>query len=1562
MKPGTAPTSIAPCVIDPRPQPAEAGHLLTPLQLAMVAGELSPTRWQRDLVQIDCHLDEAIDAEVLQGCFDRLAARHESLRVRLEWRGGDDHGRHAVDAIGGVPLQVRDLRSLSESDRDATIERLRAAAWTDPSDVLSPPRLRAMLLRLGDAEHVLVVTYQETVLDEHAGKLLVRELLELYDEAMTGTPCGLAPAVPFRDYLQWLDSRQDPDACHFWSDLLAEAPAPSPPPLLGVGRCDRSTAVCCGLLDRYLSEGATERLSEWVRSHGGTLNTALLAAWSVVVAHHAEDDDARFSAVFSERGPAYPNAETAVAMCFSVLPFVARGARRLPADELIGVVRDYEESAREHSVLLNDNPATRRQLGQPGAQTLIFFDEIDVNDFIHAAHPEWTHRRFELYGRNPYALAMRGFGGRRMRIQAWYNPGSYGRETVECLLDQLVQVLERLPEEDAPSGSRRLLPDDHDRRIREWSGGPVMSYEAHPLHRLIEEQTQHSPEATAVVDDAGAMSYRALDEAANRLAHSLRSQGLKTGDTVALCLGRTAMAVVAVLGVLKAGGIYVPIDASWPVDRARGALEPLHARAFVADCGRGCQAEQIAAGFGPSSPVVIYLDDPPIAPAPPGVRRLELREVTSFPPTPVAAEVTPDDIAYVIFTSGSTGTPKGVAVRHRAVCNLIDWARRAFDFGPGDRVLWVTSLGFDLSVFDLFGLLACGGSIRVASDADLQAPERLAHLLTMEPITFWDSAPQALDRLRRPLDEGRLAAGADTSQLRLVFLSGDWIPLALPGAVRRHFPNADVISLGGATEATVWSNAYPVERVEPEWRSIPYGRPIQNARYRILDESLEPCPIGVPGELYIGGDVLADGYAGDARQTRERFVADPFADSDNARLYRTGDSARWWPDGNIELLGRLDHQVKVRGYRIELGEVEHALKRHAAVRDAVAVARRTGAGENQLVAYVVRNGQTVSYADLREHLRRTLPDYMVPGAFVELDALPLTPNGKVDRRALPDPSTSQMVRERPYIEPRTPREKAVAQLFREALRMDRVGAEDSFFAIGGDSLSALGVIFSAERSGISITIDMLRTGTVAELAREAQALPPQRAVDPVGSAPQTEPVPLVPNQRWLLDRGFEQPAAYGFAAWLRPKERLDMAALEHAWRVVVDHHVGLRMRFHRAAGEIVQTVQPPGHATPIERINLRQAELDRFHVEANACARAIAQAVPLLDRLLPRLAVVHGPKQQDLLFLFIPHITTDEFSGRIVIDDLGAAYADLAAGRRPELPPATTPFPDWARRLEEHAGSDELASELAAIRALPWRKAGRLPRDSSDEANRYETASDLHRCLSRDETRSLLQAARERAVSVESVLVAALTHGVSKWTGSEHVPIDMTGNGREPLFGSRSLHRSAGYFSVIYPVMLRYASGGSDLADVDAVHAQLREAPGRGARYGLLRHAHPEAAVRDELRDLAQPEIKFNYHGLQPLCGEACPFEPAGIPLPPMLQPSDRRQYLLNLEVTCGREGGLCMAWKYSSAIHLAVTIERLADGCLENLRAWVASAMRDDREAWPVPAVGNSASMALEP
>jgi len=644
-----------------------------------------------------------------------------------------------------------------------------------------------------------------------------------------------------------------------------------------------------------------------------------------------------------------------------------------------------------------------------------------------------------------------------------------------------------------PEGKLRDLSllSEAERRliVHDWND-TSRPFERHlSLPALISRQVERTPEAPAVVYERETLSYGELDERANQLAHLLRSRGVGRGSFVGIYLTRSAEMVVALLAVLKAGAAYLPLDLSYPAARARWILSSLGCRALLTQSWHLPFVEELSADLAGLSDVVCLDRGSLGVEAGPGVewRCWTEREVRALAATEVGVEVGGDDIAYVIFTSGSTGTPKGVVVEHRAVVNLIDWVNREFSVGASDRVLFITSLCFDLSVYDIFGLLAAGGSIQVVPDEELKEPRRLVERLCEGGVTFWDSAPAALQQLLGVMGEAREELRA--SRLRLLFLSGDWVPVRMPDEVRSVVAGAEVVALGGATEATVWSNYYRVGEVGEAWASIPYGKPIQNSRYYILDRGLQNTAVGAAGDLYIGGECLSVGYINGAELTAEKFLPDPFTTQPGGRLYRTGDMARYLPDGNIEFLGRVDHQVKVRGYRIELGEVEAVLAQHPQVREAVVLARGEGAADKKLIGYMVsRAEEQPSISEVREYLRERLPEYMVPSGFVWVERMPVTANGKLDRAALPEwGEVEGGNREQEYVGPRGAVEEMLAGVWSEVLGVERVGIHDNFFELGGHSLLAMQMLIRI-RSIFDIELPLRAFFESPTIALLAQAL------------------------------------------------------------------------------------------------------------------------------------------------------------------------------------------------------------------------------------------------------------------------------------------------------------------------------------------------------------------------------------------------------------------------------------------------------------------------------------------
>ncbi len=660
-------------------------------------------------------------------------------------------------------------------------------------------------------------------------------------------------------------------------------------------------------------------------------------------------------------------------------------------------------------------------------------------------------------------------------------------------------------------------------------------------------------------------------------------------------------------------------------------------------------------------------------------------------PAPV---LTPDDLAYIIYTSGSTGTPKGVEMRHQPVVNLIDWVNKTFNVSCNDRLLFVTSYCFDLSVYDVFGILACGGSVHIASKTALREPQRLLRLLSDERITFWDSAPAALQQLVAYQGNTPIPS----NDLRLVFLSGDWIPVSLPDTIRAIYPNAKVIGLGGATEAAIWSNYYPIGEVDPNWNSIPYGKPIQNARYYVLDSQLNQCPIGVPGFLYIGGDCLASGYANEPEQTATKFIPSPFSEEPGARIYYTGDLARWMPDGNMEFLGRIDNQVKLRGFRIELGEIETVLTRHDAVKEAIVTVHQRE-GEKSLVAYLLKEeyvtDQAALFGELQLHLKIQLPEYMIPAHFMVVEHIPLTSNGKVDRNSLPAPEAIQSVGGQV---PANPTEELLAAIWADVLKRDAIYRDDHFFELGGHSLLAAQLV-SRIRDGFKIELPVrtiFESPRLSQLAADIQAV--RREVDMPSILRQAVDAPKVlsfAQQRlWFLAHLEGQNAAYNMPFALKLHGQLAAAALHQATTALIQRHECLRLCFLEVDG--IGTVERIASYDPFNVIDLSAlSDAERARQVNDQLARHGKDAFDLTSGPLFSLHLLRLGEQEHVLLCNMHHIISDGWSMGVMVRDWSELYRAATEQREPVLPELSIQYTDYAAWQKDWLRGETLKAQLS---------------------------------------------------------------------------------------------------------------------------------------------------------------------------------------------------------------------------------------------------------------------------
>ncbi|HYW71641.1 MAG TPA: amino acid adenylation domain-containing protein, partial [Pyrinomonadaceae bacterium] len=1088
-----------------------------------------------------------------------------------------------------------------------------------------------------------------------------------------------------------------------------------------------------------------------------------------------------------------------------------------------------------------------------------------------------------------------------------FNPDRYSRETVAVFANHLAAVVaEALGNtEKRLADFKMLTAGERQRVLSEWNQTERL-YTPPCLHQIFETQVERFPHAVALRAGETRLTYAELNARANQLAHGLSQQGVGPEVPVGICLERSVEMVVAVLGVLKAGGAFVPLDPAYPLERLQYVIEEINPPVVLTQAP---VAERLPAHWGQ----VVCLDE-------------ESARFSSFPKTNPDSQVQPENPAYVIYTSGSTGRPKGVIVPHTGLGNVAASQSGILGIQPNGRVLQFASLSFDAAMFDLMMAWGSAGEVCLIPQNSLPLGRDLRQLLIDYGVTTVTLPPTALATL--PDDE--------FPDLSTITVAGEACSTAL---VERFSPGRRFFNLYGPTEATIWSTA--TECVAGNGKPL-IGKPIDNVTAYILDERMEPLPIGVAGELYVGGIGLARGYWGLPDLTAEKFVPHPFSTAAGARLYRTGDLARFRADGQIDFLGRLDHQVKLRGFRIELGEIEAVLKQHAAIQDALVIVREDNPDDRRIVAYFVpREQRPPTAGDLISFLRQKLPEHMMPQAFVAIEQVPLTPNGKVDRRRLMAPDTGRPDLEEAFVEPSGEAEQTLARIWSAVLRVERVGSHDNFFALGGDSILAMQVAARADEAGLRLLPrHMFQHQTIAELALVAGTAVPIQAEQGIV----TGAVPLTPVQSWFFEQNLPEAHHYNQAVMLEVQEKLDLSS----WKELVQHllrqHDALRMRYRQEETGWQQFNAGIDEGIPFEYFDLSALPENQQTAFIEQQAKALQASLSLANGPLLRVALFDpGLSQPARLLVAIHHLVVDGVSFRIILEHLQTGYGQARRGEPLDFGKKTTSFKYWAESLREYARSAALEAEQPYWLEMARAETAALPVDYRDGANTIESARRVQVSLGTDETRALLQEVPAAyRTQINDVLLTSVAQAFQAWTGERNLLISLEGHGREEINEDLDVSRTVGWFTSEFPMLLTLAAAGSEFQALPMVKEQLRSIPQKGIGYGLLRYLGDER-VGEQLRQMPRPEVSFNYLGqFDQVLDRSGPF---GIARESKGRTQSERGHLPCLIQINGSiiAGSLQLTWSYSENVFSRTTIERLAEGFLTSLKALIAHCQSPD-------------------
>ncbi|MGG0219378.1 amino acid adenylation domain-containing protein [Bacillus mycoides] len=1025
------------------------------------------------------------------------------------------------------------------------------------------------------------------------------------------------------------------------------------------------------------------------------------------------------------------------------------------------------------------------------------------------------------------------------------------------------------------------------------------------IHELFEQQAMIYPNSIAVTYEKGKVTYRELNERANQLAHYLQKKGVGPDTLVGLCVERSLEMIVGILGILKAGGAYVPLDPTYPEQRLQYILEDAGIQLFVT------QESLKELKWLPENIKSICLDR-------------DRDEIGQESKTLPFSDVSSQNLAYVIYTSGSTGNPKGVMIEHHNVIRLFKSTDCWYQFNEKDTWTLFHSYAFDFSVWEIWGALLYGGKLVVVPYWISRSPKDFYQLLVKEEVTVLNQTPSAFRQLIQVCeqeDENK------NLQLRYVIFGGEALePISLlPWFQRYGEKKPQLINMYGITETTVHVTYYPITQDDVQHASRSnIGKRIPDLEVYILDAYQQPVPIGVDGELYIGGAGLARGYLNRPELTAERFIPHPFSSDPKARLYRTGDLARYLPDGNLDYRGRIDHQVKIRGFRIEIGEIESTLNAYASIKEAVVIVREDQPGDKRLVAYVVGDGNVDAW---REYLKAKLPSYMVPSRFVTMEAIPLTANGKVDREVLPMPEEEQTNSE--AVAPRNSNEKILATIWKQVLGVKKVGIHDNFFEIGGDSILSIQIISQASQEGLKLTPkQMFECPTIAELAQvaiETQGVQAEQGIV-------TGEVPLTPIQYWFFEQEHSRPEYWNQSMLLRVKERLDVKLLEGAILNLLKHHDALRFRYEQLPnGTWRQRNEGTDEHSVLHVVKRNKANEQAWNKVIQEEMNITQTSFNLVTGPLMRVVYFEDTLSgNDRIFWVIHHLVVDGVSWRILLEDLQAVYNQMKQGQGVRLSAKSTSFKEWSERLQAYSDSGISKEVQDYWNERVEKETMKIPMDYPMQETTEESIDQVTRTLGVEETHALLQEVpMTHKTRINEVLLAALGQAIVDFTNQQTVSIHLEGHGREEMVEGIDLSRTVGWFTSIYPVHLNFQGTKTPIEGLKAVKDQLRQIPNRGVDYGILRY------LKKELLPFYQqkPSISFNYLGQfdQVFSKESLFMQETGFTFLDHA-PDSKPSHLIDV-IGMVKDKKLHFVWIYSREQFSRLKIQAIADGMLRHLR-----------------------------
>ncbi len=1381
-----------------------------------------------------------VDVNKFHECINEIIKRHGSLRTIFP----SEEGKVKQVILDNLQLELNfvDLTGIDENIREDEAYKLILNDALKPFDLANGPLIRWKLIQIYNDEYLLLICMHHIISDGWSVEILVKELAAIYTSVVNNSEVAL-PELPveYVDYAywqkEWMKSDLYKKQIDYWKDNLKNVP-----PLLELPTDFSRNPIQSQNGNRISFDIDNElftALQKISKKENATMFVLLLTVFNVLLNKYSNSNDILIGT--PSAGRIRSELENLIGLLVNTLVLRTNISASDSFTALLKQVRKTVVDAISNQEIpfekLIDELNIKRSLSHSSLfQVMFVYNQSPLKDIkteriiIEPLQLDLKTSKFDitlvLTQSNNYISGV-----------FEYNTGLFSKETIERMISHFYYLLNLISEEPEKRISdielvtgqeKQLLLNIWNKTENDFPGDKT-------LHELFNEQAIKHPDRVAVENNGNTISYENLDKLSNAVGNYLLEKGFNNDNIVGVYMYPSVETIAVILGVIKIGAAYLPLDPSYPGKRIEFMLNDSNTKIVFAQNGL---KDKIT---NPDIEVITFdnYNEKFI--------NVEKIKVTA----------NPENLAYIIYTSGSTGMPKGVMLTHKGVVNHTYDIDARKPIRDGVCSLW-TSLNFDASVYEIFYPLIFGNELHIVPQEIRASNNELFPWLIEHKVNSGYLPPFILDEFNNWLDKN-----SDNCFIKKLMVGVEPIKLSTLSGILDKVPEMLILNGYGPTETTICSTLYLIETKIFIDDITPIGRAMSNTRIFILDRNMNLSPIGVPGEVYIESVGEARGYLNRPDITAEKFVPNPFSAKSGRRIYRTGDLAFYQPDGNIKFVGRIDNQIKFKGFRIELGEIEENIKKHSAVNEAAVIFREDRPGIKRLVAYFTANNDTsIESSELRKYLNEILPDYMVPSPFVKLDKMPKTPNGKIDKKNLPEPIEDYLVLSNKFVEAESDTEKILLHIWKDVLKINKIGVLDNFFELGGDSILGIQVIAKANFAGLKLSPkNLFEAPTIlglANLAKQAKKVIAEQGMI-------SGEFPLTPIQQWFFEKRFGNPNHWNQSILLEVSEKIDIGKFEQAVNETMKHHDVLRLRYKRNENEYRQFFSEMISNIPfaIEDLSAsdNHAVLKLITEKANAYQRSLdIEKGPLFRIVYFKL----NENENDRLLIVIHHLVIDGVSWGIILEDLQTVYDQLKSGIEVKLPLKTTSFKYWSEKLLSSANDQIWIDELSYWKKLKQlNEYAKIPVDFYNGKNMENTQGKIIVRIPAEKTAILIKETIQKFnTNVVEILLSAFNYSLSQWSGKRKHIIGIEGHGREDLFDDVDISRTIGWFTTTYPVLLDLKDSVSLLDSIKYIKEQFRTIPNNGIGFGVLKYLTKNENAKIIMNDIDEPDIMFNYLGI----------------------------------------------------------------------------------------------------